>query len=103
VAWLAVAVLATVIAGAVGRRYSTDYTLPGTESQRASDLLTREFRRQSGDIDTVVFHVTRGTIDSPAVRAVIMPLLPEPEASRTWSRSSIRIRRGVPCRSRAIG
>jgi RND superfamily putative drug exporter len=75
VGWLAVAVLATAIAGAVGRRYTTDYTLPGTESQRASDLLTREFSRQSGDIDTIVFHVTQGTVDSPAVRAAITPLL----------------------------
>src|SRR6516164_8335027 len=62
--WLAVAVLATSISGAVGHRFTTDYTLPGTESQHASDLLTREFSRQSGDIDTIVFHVTRGTIDS---------------------------------------
>ena len=73
--WLAVAVVVTALAGAVGRNYATNFTLPGTESQRASDLLTREFRTQSGDLDTIVFRVSRGTVDSPAVRAAIIPLL----------------------------
>ena len=42
-----------------------NFTLPGTESQRASDLLTKEFGAQSGDADTIVFHVSHGTVDSP--------------------------------------
>ena len=41
IGWVAVAVVATVLAGAVGRQYATNFSLPGTESQRASDLLTR--------------------------------------------------------------
>ena len=71
VAWVAVAVLATVLAHAVGPNYVTVFGLPGTESQRALDLLKREFKAQSGDVDAIVFHVSRGTIDSPAVRAAI--------------------------------
>jgi putative drug exporter of the RND superfamily len=74
-AWLAVAILATVLSHAVGPNYVTVFGLPGTESQRASDLLEREFRAQSGDVDTIVFHVSRGTVDTPAVRAAITPLL----------------------------
>ncbi len=73
--WVAVAVLTTVLAGAIGNSYSTNYSLPGTESQRASDLLTRDFKAQSGDIDTIVFRVSSGTVDSPSVRAAIEPLL----------------------------
>jgi RND superfamily putative drug exporter len=73
--WVAVAVLATVLAGAIGNSYSTNYSLPGSESQRASDLLTRDFKAQSGDIDTIVFRVSSGTVDSPSVRAAIEPLL----------------------------
>ena len=72
---MAVAVVTTVVARAVGRNYATNFSLPGTESQRARDLLTREFRAQSGDVDTIVFHVSQGTIDSPAVRGAITPLL----------------------------
>jgi uncharacterized membrane protein YdfJ with MMPL/SSD domain len=58
VAWVAVALLTTFLAGSVGNRYATNFNLPGTESQHVSDLLTREFRAQSGDVDTIVFHVS---------------------------------------------
>jgi RND superfamily putative drug exporter len=75
VAWVAVAVLVTILAHAVGPNYVTVFSLPGTESQRAVDLLKRDFKAQSGDVDAVVFDVSRGTIDSPAVRAAITPLL----------------------------
>ena len=44
VAWVAVAVVTTIVAGSAGRQYATNFSLPGTESQRASDLLTREFK-----------------------------------------------------------
>src|SRR5271167_3640499 len=75
VAWVAVAVLVTVVAQSVGPNYVSVFSLPGTESQRALDLLKRDFTAQSGDADTIVFHVSSGTIDSPAVRASISPLL----------------------------
>jgi len=74
-AWIAVAVLVTVASHAVGPNYVTVYSLPGTQSQLAHDLLTKDFAAQSGDADAIVFHVSRGTIDSPAVRAAITPLL----------------------------
>jgi putative drug exporter of the RND superfamily len=74
-AWVAVAIVTTVVAQAVGPNYVTVFGLPGTESQRAVDLLKREFRTQSGDVDTIVVHVSRGTIDSSPVRGAIAPLL----------------------------
>ncbi|MGA2928607.1 MAG: MMPL family transporter, partial [Solirubrobacteraceae bacterium] len=55
--------------------YVTVYSLPGTQSQRAVDLLKQEFKTQSGDVDAIVLHVSHGTVDSPAVRAAITPLL----------------------------
>ena len=75
VGWLAVAVLTTVIAGAVGRQYATNFSLPGTQSQRALDLLKRDFKAQAGDVDTIVFHVSRGTVDAPAVRTAMTQVL----------------------------
>jgi len=75
VGWVVVAVLATVVAHAVGPNYVTVYSLPGTQTQRAHDLLAKQFSAQSGDADAIVFHVSRGTIDSPAVRSSIAPLL----------------------------
>jgi RND superfamily putative drug exporter len=80
VAWVAAAVLTTVVAHAVGPAYVTSFGLPGTDSQRALDLLKRDFKAQSGDVDAVVFHVSRGTVDSPAVPAAITPLLTRVDA-----------------------
>ncbi len=77
--WLAVAVLTTAIAGAVGRNYATNFSLPGTESQRALDLLKRDFPAQSGDVDTIVFRAQNGTVDSPQVKAAITRLLAQVE------------------------
>jgi RND superfamily putative drug exporter len=73
--WVAIAILTSVLAQAVGRNYTTVFSLPGTESQHAADLLTREFAAQSGDVDTIVFRVSHGTVDSPAVKSVMTPLI----------------------------
>ncbi len=80
VAWVAVAVLTTLLATAVGRHYSTDFTLRGTESQQARDLLARQFPSQSGDIDTIVYRVATGSVDDSRVRAAITRLLSEVKA-----------------------
>ena len=74
-AWVGVAIGVTVLANVIGSNYVTVYSLPGTQSQQAYDRLAKEFKVQSGDADTIVFHVSKGTIDSPAVRAAIVPLL----------------------------
>ncbi len=75
VAWLVVAVLTTVVASAAGRNYATNFSLPGTQSQKALDLLKKEFPAQSGDVDTIVFHTANGTIDDPQVKAAMTKLL----------------------------
>src|ERR1700735_5192127 len=75
VAWILIALVTTVVAGAVGRHYASNFTLPGTESQRVADLLNNEFPAQKGDVDTIVFHTSQRTIDAPTVRTAITPLL----------------------------
>ncbi|WP_329597286.1 MMPL family transporter [Streptomyces pseudovenezuelae] len=56
--------LGGVSAGAVvaGSAYSNDYEVPGTESGRATHLLQDGFPRLGGDSDTVVWHVTSGSV-----------------------------------------
>jgi RND superfamily putative drug exporter len=61
VGWIVIAIVASVAAQAVGRSYA--------------NLLQHDFGAQSGDKDTFVFHVTHGTIDTPSVRAAMVPLL----------------------------
>ncbi|MFF7526260.1 MMPL family transporter [Streptomyces pseudovenezuelae] len=56
--------LGGVSAGAAvaGSAYSNDYEVPGTESGRATQLLQDGFPRLGGDSDTVVWHVTSGSV-----------------------------------------
>jgi len=75
VAWVIIAIGTTVLASAAGRNYSNNFQLPGTQAQKASDLLVSQFPAQSGDIDQVVWHTSIGTIDSAAVRSAIEPML----------------------------
>jgi putative drug exporter of the RND superfamily len=68
---LVVAVLVTlgVLASTVGGSFTDDFSAPGTESQKALDLLEQRFPAQSGDTATVVFSVESGTLrdgDRPA-------------------------------------
>ena len=39
------------------------------------DLLGSQFKAQSGDVDTIVFHTSQGTVDDPAVRNAVTPVL----------------------------
>jgi RND superfamily putative drug exporter len=74
-AWVAGALVVTVLSHVVGPSYVTSFGLPGTQSQRALDLLQRDFPAQSGDAGAVVFHVSRGTVQSPAVRNLMTRVL----------------------------
>jgi putative drug exporter of the RND superfamily len=75
VGWAALAIVVSVIAHSAGSDYANNFTLPGTESQHAQDLLQSEFPGQSGDSDTIVFHTIAGSVDSPAVERANRPLL----------------------------
>lgn len=66
--WLAVFAGAASAAGALGTAYSQDYAAPGTESGRASALLTEAFPRQGGDSDSVVWRSETAPVRSDAVR-----------------------------------
>jgi RND superfamily putative drug exporter len=67
--WLALIVAVNVVAQSAGTSYSNNFTLPGSDSQRAADLLQKSFPVQAGDRDTIVFKVSSGSVNDPAVRA----------------------------------
>ena len=73
--WIVALIGAFGASSAVGTNYSNSFSLKGTDSQRAVDLLKRDFPAQSGDSDQIVFHVRSGSVTEPAVRARIAPLL----------------------------
>jgi putative drug exporter of the RND superfamily len=69
--WALAIVGAAVLAAAAGGSFSSDFKLPGSESQRALDLLQHRFSQQAGDASQIVFRANRGTLRDPAQRAQV--------------------------------
>src|SRR3954463_9649929 len=61
-AWLVALVLLQGIAAGVGTKKISSFRLPGTESQRAYDLLADHFPAAKGDTDQIVFKARTGTL-----------------------------------------
>jgi putative drug exporter of the RND superfamily len=73
--WIVVLVAALGASKVVGSHYANNFSLPGTDAQRAADLLSSRFPAQSGDSDQIVLHTPGGTLADPAVRARIEAML----------------------------
>jgi putative drug exporter of the RND superfamily len=73
--WIVALVGAFAASSAVGTNYSNSFSLKGTDSQRAVDLLKRDFPAQSGDSDQIVFHARTGSVTAAAVQARVAPVL----------------------------
>jgi putative drug exporter of the RND superfamily len=67
--WVLVLFGINVLAQSAGTSYSNNFTLPNSDAQRASDLLQRSFPAQAGDRDTIVYKVSSGAVEDPAVKA----------------------------------
>jgi RND superfamily putative drug exporter len=65
-AWLIAAMAVAGVAASFGGPFQDDYTLPGTGSQRATDLLTEHFPAMSGADARVVAHSESGPVDPEA-------------------------------------
>lgn len=74
--WVFVLVGALGLQGAVGGDYSTDFSLPGAESQKAFDLLEDSFPGVAGDTADIVFKAEQGVTD-PQVRDAMEGLFAE--------------------------
>ena len=75
-----------------------NFRLPGTESQRAYDLLKDRFPQQAGDTATVVFAVDEGKVLDGGNRPTIDQADREIEKSPDVLSSAIRSRRARPSR-----
>jgi RND superfamily putative drug exporter len=71
IAWIAAAIGIFAISTAVGKKDASSFTLPGTNSQQAVDLLTSRFPAQAGDADQIVFHAKTGKLTDASDRAAI--------------------------------
>ncbi|MBV9607547.1 MAG: MMPL family transporter [Solirubrobacterales bacterium] len=71
VAWIVAAIGIFVVSNAVGKKTASSFTLPGTNSQQAVDLLQSRFPAQAGDADQIVFHAKAGRLTDRADRAAV--------------------------------
>ncbi|WP_328224741.1 MMPL family transporter [Streptomyces sp. NBC_00310] len=60
-----------------GTDYANVFSLPGTDSKHAYDLMDKAFPERAGDTDTVVWKVDEGSVDDASVRSRIEPALQE--------------------------
>src|SRR5438067_11843247 len=69
--WLLVAVALVAVAHRVGDNTNDNVTLPGTDSQRATDTLGKSFPDQANGSSPIVLHVRNGKLtDSKYSNAV---------------------------------
>ena len=75
IAWIVAAVGVLAISSSVGKQTASNFTLPGTGSQHAVDLLHSRFPAQAGDADQIVFQARTGTLHEAADRGAIATTL----------------------------
>jgi uncharacterized membrane protein YdfJ with MMPL/SSD domain len=69
--WLGLVVAVQLVVARVGAETSNDLSLPGTESQQATDLLASRFPPQQNGSSPIVFHVTKGKITDSANKQAV--------------------------------
>src|SRR4051794_26104372 len=70
-AWVLALVAIQIVSSAVGVKEISSFRLPGTESQRAYDLLAEHFPAAKGDTDQIVYRAKTGTLNDPANKQAI--------------------------------
>src|SRR6516164_515903 len=58
-----------------GSAFSNGASLPGTDSAKALQVLTRDFPAQAGDSDQIVVQARHGTLRSPAAKTAVTSML----------------------------
>ena len=104
VAWVLALGTITALASSFGGTLTDNYTIPGTSTQRANDLLQTRFPAMSGTSARVVAHADHGSVDQPALAAASrrMSVLPrvsevsEPLLSHDGRTSMITVQYEVP-------
>jgi RND superfamily putative drug exporter len=74
-AWVLLLVGLSALSQVVKSDYNDSFSLPGTGSTTAQDLLTRAVPAQAGDSDTIVWQVSSGTVRSAAIAGRMSAML----------------------------
>jgi RND superfamily putative drug exporter len=70
--WVGIVVVLVVLVGTIGGSLRDEFEIPGSDSQKATDLLESEFTSEQGSVLNVVFAAPKGErLDTPQRRAAI--------------------------------
>ena len=70
--WIGIIVLLVVLVGAIGGDLKDEFEIPGSDTQKATDLIESEFAAEQGGVLNLVFAAPEGeTLDTPDRRAAI--------------------------------
>ncbi len=91
--WLGIIALLIVLVGAVGGELRDEFEIPGSETQKATDLIESEFASEQGGVLNVVFAAPEGQrLDTPAREAAVqeaMTLLRSAEFEPTEDKAGL--------------
>src|SRR5262244_932759 len=74
-AWIGLLIALAVMSQAVKTSYDNSFTLPGTGSGNAQQLLLRSAPAQAGDLDQIVWQVSQGSVTDPAIEQRMSAML----------------------------
>jgi RND superfamily putative drug exporter len=70
--WVGLIVLLVVLVATIGGSLKDEFTIPGSDSQKATDLIESKFASEQGGVLNLVFAVPKGeTLDTPAHKEAI--------------------------------
>jgi RND superfamily putative drug exporter len=69
--WLGIVALLIVLVATVGGSLKDEFEIPGSDTQRATDLIEAEFASEQGGVLNLVFAAPEGRLDTAERRAAI--------------------------------
>jgi putative drug exporter of the RND superfamily len=77
-AWIGIVAILVVLVGTVGGSLRDEFEIPGSDSQRATDLIESEFTSEQGSVLNVVFAAPEGQrLDTPERQAAVQEAIAE--------------------------
>ena len=74
-AWLLILVGLGAASTVIGSSFSDKFTLPGTQSTKANELLASQFKNSAGDSDTIVLHAKTGKVTDAGIESAVTATL----------------------------
>ena len=72
-AWVGIIVVLIVLVATIGGSLRDEFTIPGSDTQKATDLIEAEFASEQGAVLNIVFAAPEGQrLDTPARKAAVL-------------------------------